>query len=403
LLSLPSHKESPLSAPFEQEMAHRLAEIQSASLLRSLRQVQTTQGREIMVTGKTLLNFSSNDYLGLANHDVLKEAAIGAVEHFGTGSGASRLISGSLDPHHRLEQTLAQWKGAKAALVFSSGYATALGTICALVGRNDIVILDKLVHASIVDAARLSGATLRIFDHNNADDLEEILKWSLTRRDTGHVLIVTESVFSMDGDLAPLPRIVELKNQYAAWLMVDEAHACGLFGTRLSGRVEAEGLQGQVEIQMGTLGKALGSSGGFVAGNRPLIEFLLNKARSFIFSTAPAPASSAAAEAAVRLVQREEGKELARALWERVNQFGTEMKLQVPPASPIIPLMIGPEERALEVARELQDKGFFIPPVRYPTVAKGKARLRVSLSAAHQRADIEKLAEALRSIQITTM
>jgi 8-amino-7-oxononanoate synthase len=261
---------------------------------RELRRVDSPQVPRARVAGRELLNFSSNDYLGLANHPLLKEAAIKAVEQFGCGSGASRLICGSLAPHHELEEALAAFKGVEAALSFSSGYAAAVGTICALMGKDDVLALDKLVHASIIDAARLSGAKLRIFAHNDLNELEEILKWAggrtaapLPRRP--RVLIVTESVFSMDGDHAPLRETVQLKETYGAWLMVDEAHATGLFGRARRGLAEELQVSDRIEIQMGTLGKALGSSGGFIAGSRPLIELLVNRARTFIFPPRPCP------------------------------------------------------------------------------------------------------------------
>jgi 8-amino-7-oxononanoate synthase len=294
---------------FDEELNRRLAALRQQNLHRELRRVDSPPGTRIQIGGRTLLNFSSNDYLGLANDPILKEAAIKAVEKFGAGSGASRLICGSLAPHHELEEALANFKGAEAALSFSTGYATAIGTICALLGKDDVIVLDKLVHACIVDAARLSGAKIRVFAHNDLDGLEKILKWakgqhcrpqnpnssnSFLRKRT---LIVTESIFSMDGDAAPLREIVALKEKYGAWLMVDEAHATGLYGKNRRGLAEESGVSGQIEVQMGTLGKAVGASGGYICGSRPLIDFLVNRARSFIFSTAPVPAAAAAATA----------------------------------------------------------------------------------------------------------
>jgi 8-amino-7-oxononanoate synthase len=317
--------------PFDAELNQRLESLRAQGLRRELRRVDSPQSPRIKIGGKTLLNFSSNDYLGLANHPKLKEAAIKAVEKFGAGAGASRLICGSLAPFHELEETLAAFKGTEAALTFSSGYAAAVGTICALLGKDDIIIIDKLVHACIVDAARLSGAKLRVFDHNDLNDLEKILKWadkeschsSLVTR---HVLIVTESIFSMDGDAAPLREIAALKEQYGAWLMVDEAHATGLYGKHRRGLAEELGVSSQIEIQMGTLGKALGASGGYICGSRPLIDFLVNRARSFIFSTAPVPAAAAAATAGIKLVQASEGKKLNEQLWRHVNIVGDDVR-----------------------------------------------------------------------------
>ncbi len=283
----------------DQELEARLAGLRAQGLLRELRRVDSAQGTRIQIRGKNLLNFSSNDYLGLANDPRLKQAAVRAIEKYGVGAGASRLVCGSLAPHHELEEALAVFKGTPAALSFSSGYATAVGTICALLSRDDVLILDKLVHACIVDAARLSGATLRIFKHNDLNDLERILKSTSTktilRNPAARVLVVTESVFSMDGDEAPLREIVELKDRCGAWLMVDEAHAIGLYGERGQGLARQLGVAERIEIQMGTLGKALGVSGGYIAGSRTLVDYLVNRARSFVFSTAPPPAISTSA------------------------------------------------------------------------------------------------------------
>ncbi|MDB6025253.1 MAG: 8-amino-7-ketopelargonate synthase, partial [Verrucomicrobiales bacterium] len=253
---------------FADDLDQRLNEIRTQGLYRELRRVDSPQGREIDLNGKTFLNFSSNDYLGLANHSLLKEAAVTAMEKYGVGAGSSRLICGSLAPYHELESALAAWKGTEAAITFSTGYATAVGTICALLEKDDIIILDKLVHACIVDAARLSGAKLRVFAHNDLEDLETILRWATEKKIGAHrILIVTESVFSMDGDFAPLPQLIALKEKYGAWLMVDEAHATGIYGKNRCGCAEDDNISSQIEIHMGTLGKALGSSGGYICGS----------------------------------------------------------------------------------------------------------------------------------------
>ena len=316
---------------FDHQLARQLEGWRESGLSRELRRVDSPPGPRVVLGGRELLNFSSNDYLGLANHPALKEAAIKAVEKWGAGSGASRLICGSLAVHHELEEALAAFKGAPAALSFSSGYSTALGTIGALLDKADIIIVDKLVHASVVDAARLCGAKLRVFKHNDLDDLERILKWADRQRAAGvspavpasprRILVVTESVFSMDGDLAPLRDLVALKEKYGAWLMVDEAHATGLFGHHQRGLAEEHGIADRVEIQMGTLGKALGAAGGYICGSRTLIDLLVHRARSFVFSTAPAPAAAAAARAAVELLQSEEGVARCHRLWALVDQL----------------------------------------------------------------------------------
>ena len=386
--------------PFDEELNQRLETLREQGLRRELRRVDSAQGPRIKIGGKTFLNFSSNDYLGLANHPALKEAAIKAVEKFGAGAGASRLICGSLAPFHELEETLAAFKKTKAALTFSSGYATAIGTVGALLGKGDIIIIDKLVHASIVDAAKLSGAKLRVFDHNDLNDLEKILKW--TDKLQSRALVVTESIFSMDGDRAPLREIVELKNKYGAWLMVDEAHATGLYGKNRCGLAEELGVSNEIEIQMGTLGKALGASGGYICGSRPLIDFLVNRARSFIFSTSPVPASAAAATAAIRFIQSKSGEARKNLLWQRAKQFKLKLNGKNPKfQSAIVPILAGSERKAVDAAAKMREQNIFIPAIRYPTVARGQARLRVTLTAAHTVDDVETLIQALADLKFS--
>jgi 8-amino-7-oxononanoate synthase len=388
---------------FDSELRQRLNLLREQQLFRELRRVDSPQSPRIKIGGKTFLNFSSNDYLGLANDPILKEAAIRAVEKFGVGAGASRLICGSLAPFHELEETLADFKKTEASLTFSTGYATAIGTICALLGKDDIIILDKLVHASIVDAAKLSGAKLRVFAHNDLSDLEEILKWSRKSRiqnPESRIIIVTESIFSMDGDAAPLREIVALKEKFGAWLMVDEAHATGLYGKNRRGLAEEFGVSGQIEIQMGTLGKALGASGGYICGSRALVDFLVNRARSFIFSTAPVPAAAAAATAAIQFVQSAKGETRRKILQERISQLYSA--LCTPHSaiqSAIIPILIGDENKTIEAAAKLRGQNIFVPAIRFPTVARGAARLRVTLTAAHSLEDISQLIRALQSFK----
>ena len=392
----------------DRTLSIQVDQLRKAGLYRELRRVDSPQGTRINVTARKLLNFSSNDYLGLANHAGLREAAARAIIEFGAGAGASRLICGSLAVYHQLEEALAAFKGTEAALVFSTGYAAAIGTITALAGKLDIVILDKLSHACAIDAARLSGARIRVFRHNDLNDLEAKLKWAAaqtrnTKRETrnsgSRILVVTESVFSMDGDLAPLREIVELKEKHGAWLMLDEAHATGLFGEHRRGVAEAYNLASRIEIHMGTLGKALGAAGGYICGSRALIDLLINRARSFIFSTAPVPAAAAAARAGVELVQSAEGEMRRQHLWQRVDQVKTAVinaGWKLPPVqSPILPLGLGDEARAVELANSLRERGVFVPAIRYPTVARGKARLRLTVSAAHSSEDIAALGVAL--------
>ena len=386
-----------MSDAFDQFLHGELKSIDEAGLLRSLRRIETPQQVEVHSGDRELINFSSNDYLGLAAHESLRVAAQAGVETLGAGAGSARLISGSQAIAHELEAALAAFKQTEAALSFSSGYAAALGVVPALVGQGDVLVIDKLVHASLVDAARLSGAKLRVFKHNDLAELETILQWASGRE--GNTLVITESVFSMDGDLAPVRDLVQLKNRYGAWLMLDEAHATGLYGEDRRGIAEEMGVADGVEVQLGTLGKALGAAGGYICGSQALIDLLVNRARSFIFSTAPVPAQLAAAKRGVELVQSNEGEALRTRLWANVDALKNGLiqqgwKLPVV-RSAILPLIIGDEREALALAERLREAGVWVPAVRYPTVARGAARLRVTVSAAHQPKHLDALLEAL--------
>ena len=386
-----------MAGEFQNELKEELSGLDTAGLRRTLRIVSGPQQTRIQLDGSDVLHFSSNDYLGLANHPSLKTAAISAIEQHGAGAGAARLISGSQSPSHKLEAALAVFKNAEAALAFSSGYTAAIGVLPALAGAGDMIVIDKLVHASLVDAAKLSGAKLRVFRHNDLTHLDEILKQS-----TGEfrrVWIVAESVYSMDGDLAPLLNLVDLKGAHGANLLLDEAHATGLYGKGRHGLAEEFGVADRVELQMGTLGKALGAAGGFVCGSADLIELLRHRARSFMFSTAPVPAQTAAALAGLKIVQSEEGEERRTRLWQRVDEMknGLIARGWKLPAvrSAMVPLMVGGEREAVALSERLLEANVFVPAIRYPTVAKGAARLRLTLSADHTPADIEELLEAL--------
>lgn len=391
---------------FDQQLAAELSALREADLSRQLRRMESPAGTRASLDGRELLNFSSNDYLGLANHPALKEAATKAIEKWGAGSGASRLVCGSLAVHHELEEALAAFKGTEAALTFATGYAAAQGAIVALLGKGDILIVDKLVHACVVDAAKVCGAKLRVFRHNDLNDLEAKLKWAgkqqpaVGGRRSARLLIVTESVFSMDGDLAPLRNLVELKERHGAWLMVDEAHGTGLFGERRSGLVEEFGLSGQVEIQMATLGKAVGAAGGAICGSRKLVDLLVNRARSFVFSTAPVPAAAAAAQAGVEIIRSQEGETRRQRLWLLVEELKRVLiNTGFPPSAvraPIVPVLVGAEARAVELSGALRAAGVFVPAIRFPTVARGEARLRFTVSAEHTAEDLAALARALQ-------
>ncbi len=383
-----------------QSIDAELAELRAHALLRQLREVDSPQQPSLEFAGRKLVNFSSNDYLGLATEPVLRNAAKQAIDEYGVGAGASRLVCGTLSPHMRLEEKLAEFKRTEAALSFSSGYATAVGTIGALMRKDDVVILDKLCHASLIDGAKMSGAHIRIFPHNHLGKLESHLQWAGENFPEARVLIVTESVFSMDGDWAVLPEIVDIKRRYGAMLMVDEAHAVGVIGLNGRGLADQLGVAGEIDIQMGTLSKALGVSGGYVCGSRRLIDLLINRARSFMFSTAPPPAIAAAALAAVEFMLTPAGENRRQVLRRNLAHFASEMpvlfsgdkKLQ----SAIIPIIIGTAEAAMESSRVLADRGFFVPAIRFPTVARDAARLRVTISAKHTPKQISALCEQLR-------
>jgi 8-amino-7-oxononanoate synthase len=380
--------------PFESSLLSELSSLEKQGLRRSLRVVESSRGTLITIAGRELVNFSSNDYLGLASHPEIASAMAEAAQRWGAGSTASRLICGTSAEHAALEEEIAAAKGTEAALVFSTGVAAATGTIPALVGRGDVVILDKLAHACLIDGVHASGAKMRVFPHNDLAKLESHLKWARETQPKGRTLIVTESVFSMDGDLAPLREIVELKDRHGAILFLDEAHAVGVRGRGAQGLAGELGLAERIEIQMGTLGKALGVSGGYIAGSRPLIDFLINRARSFIFSTAPSPAIAAASRASLRIVQSPEGDALRKRLQENLSLLAGAMKAKLPPSA-IMPLILGGEERALSEGARLQEAGFFVAAIRYPTVPRKTARLRITLSAAHAPGQIGALAEAL--------
>ena len=383
--------------PFDSQWSAELSSLEEQGLRRSLRIIENTVGTGITVDGRELRNFSSNDYLGLASHPQVAEAMSEAARTWGTGSTASRLICGTTREHAALEKELAAAKGTEAALVFSTGVAAASGTIPSLVGRGDVVIVDKLAHACLIDAIHASGAKLRVFPHNDLGKLEAHLRWARRTHPRGRALIVTESVFSMDGDLAPLRDIVALKEQHGALLLLDEAHAVGIRGMGAQGLAGELGLGDRIEIQMGTLGKALGVSGGYIAGSRVLIDLLVNRARSFIFSTAPSPAIAAACRAALRIVNSREGDALRAKLQENLCLLAEGLKIPMPPSA-IVPLVLGSEKRALAASSRVFQAGFYVPAIRYPTVPRNTARLRITVSAAHAPEQVQDLAATLAGL-----
>ena len=365
--------------------------------LRSLRPVIRRGKGRLTLAGdeaRELIDFSSNDYLALAEHPALIAAAQEALGRFGAGSGAARLMSGDLALHHELEEAVAQLKGKEAALTFGSGYLANAGIIPALAARHDLIFSDRLNHASIHDGCRLSGARLIRFRHNDLNQLEDLLK---EKRGTGTALIVVESIYSMDGDRCPLRELVQLKERFGCLLMVDEAHATGVFGENGGGVIEEDGVSEAVDLAMGTFGKALGSYGAYVAGNREMIDYLLNRARSFVFSTALPPAVVAASLAAVRLIRQE--PELRRELHAKIAFFKALLQAggygaELGP-SQIIPILVGESGAALAKAEQLRQQGIFVTAIRPPTVPKGTARLRFSLTRHHSPADLAQAAKAL--------
>ena len=378
-----------------------LQAIKKASLYRRLRRVENEQGPTLVLDGREVINFSSNNYLGIANHPVLAAAAKEAIDRYGCGSGASRLISGNMTLHEELETKLARFKGTGAALVFNSGFQANTGILSTLTAEGDAIFSDALNHASIIDGCRLSRAKSIVYAHGDLDQLESALKREVA---AGRKLIVTETIFSMDGDEAPLGGIVELAEKYGAMVMVDEAHATGIFGSTGAGVVAKLGLGERVAVQMGTLGKALGGFGAYVAGSRALRELLINRCRSFIFTTSLPAAIMAMAMAAIDLVQQE--PERREALWNncRMLQAGLrKLGFSVGSGeSPILPLVIGDAGKCMQFSERLLEKGIFAQGIRPPTVPPGTSRLRITLMATHTPAQIDRALDAFGQVKEET-
>src|SRR5262245_41766824 len=366
-----------------------LQALHNASLYRRLRSVAGEQDTLLTVDGRQVLNFCSNNYLGLANNPALRQAAKEAIDRYGCGSGASRLISGNMTLHEELESKIAELKGTEAALVFNSGFQTNTGIIPVLVGEGDVILSDALNHASIIDGCRLSRAKVAVYRHCDLDELEQKLKDALPK---DRKLIVTESLFSMDGDEAPLADIVRLAEQYDAMVMVDEAHATGVYEPDGAGIVAKLGLGERVLVQMGTLGKALGGFGAYVAGSKALRELLINRCRSFIFTTSLPPAVMATGIAAIDLVRRQ--PERRRTWWkncERLRPGLAKLGYSLGNSqSQILPLMIGDATQCMKLSEDLMQRGVFAQGIRPPTVPAGTSRLRITLMATHSYEHIDK-------------
>jgi 8-amino-7-oxononanoate synthase len=357
-------------------------------LLRSITVFPAT-GARVTVDGRELWNFASNDYLGLAHHPAVTAAFIEGIGKYGAGATASRLVTGSNLPHLLLEETIAAAKKTEAALTFTSGYNTALSAIPIIAGKGDFVLLDRLAHACLIDAARMSAASLRVFPHNDTAKLGTILSKLRAKNPDARILVITESVFSMDGDLCPLAEILRICESHEALLLLDEAHATGILGARGMGLAEKLGLEGKIPFQMGTLSKAVGLSGGYLAASRDWIDLITNRARPFIYTTAPPPALAHAALTALGIIRSDEGKTLRETLFRNVAILHENHP------SAIIPYILGDNGTALAASAALQEKGFLAPAIRFPTVPQGTARLRITVSAAHPRESVEALASRL--------
>lgn len=371
----------------------RLAQLDARHLRRALQTISSAPGPRVRLDDREVLQFCSNDYLGLAADPRLKQAAVDAVSRLGSGAGSSRLVSGTSDIHADLERALAELKGVEAALVFTSGYQANIGAISALMGPGDAIFSDERNHASLIDGCRLSRASIGVYRHVDVEHLDQLLAAAPSQ---GQRLIVTESVFSMDGDVAPLRDLVDLARRWDAWILVDEAHATGVFGERGGGVVEELGLAAEIDVQIGTLGKALGSMGAFAAGSRALVDWLTNVARTFIYTTALSPPAVAAARVAVDVVRRE--PERRQRLWNHATTMRSRLADHGfrlgPTQSPIVPLLVGDDERALSLSAELLQRDVLVPAIRPPTVPPGTSRLRVVPTATHSSDDIEAALEA---------
>jgi 8-amino-7-oxononanoate synthase len=375
-----------------------LQQLKAAGLYRGLRRVDGEQAPVLLLDGKEVINFSSNNYLGLANHPALGEAAKNAIDRYGSGSGASRLISGNMALHEELERNIADLKGTETALVFNSGFQANTGILSTLVGEGDVILSDALNHASIIDGCRLSRARIEVYGHCNMNQLEHGLRHAPRN---ARKLIVTETLFSMDGDEAPLQDITDLADQFGAMVMVDEAHATGVFDPRGAGLVAKFGLGERVMIQMGTLGKALGGFGAYVAGSRSLRELLINRCRSFIFTTALPPAVMAMGIAAIGLVKTE--PERRRMLGDNCQQIRHGLKslgFELGNSqSQILPLIVGDASRCMELSQRLLERGIFAQGIRPPTVPPGTSRLRITVMATHTPEQLDRTLELFRQIK----
>jgi glycine C-acetyltransferase len=388
---------TPADRPQLQYLHETLEDLKAKHLYMHLPVFDGEQKAVSTVNDREVINLSSNNYLGLTTHPKLKRAAIEATRKYGTGTGAVRTIAGTMKIHLALEEQIARFKQSEAAVVFQSGFTANAGTVAAILGKEDLIISDELNHASIIDGCRLSKATIKVFRHRDLEDCERILKES--ENWAGHKLLITDGVFSMDGDIAPLPGLCDLAEKYNCIMMIDDAHSSGVLGRGGRGTVDHFNCQGRVDIQVGTLSKAIGAMGGYVCGSRDLIEFLYHRARPFLFSTSHPPAVIGACQAAFTLLEGPDGERLVKRLWSNTKFFKRKLKKlgfdTGASQTPIVPIMVGDAAKAFEFSKALFNEGVFAQALGYPTVPEGKARLRAIVTAAHKRADLERALECL--------
>jgi glycine C-acetyltransferase len=383
-----------------QYVSDQLKELREKGVAPKLRVLEGEQKAVCTFDAREVINLASNNYLGLTTHKALRKAAVEATKKYGAGAGAVRTIAGTMQLHMQLEEQIAKFKNVEACVVFQSGFTANAGTVSAVLGKEDLIISDELNHASIIDGARLSRATIKVFKHKDVKDCERILQE--TTSFSGKKLIITDGVFSMDGDIAPLPELCTLAEKYNCIMMVDDAHSSGVLGRGGRGTIDHLNCHGRVHIQVGTLSKAIGVMGGYVCGSRDLIDFLYLRARPFLFSTSHTPATAAACMAAFTLLDSPEGEKLVKRLWNNTKVFKRELKKRgfqfKVSETPIVPIHVGDAAKAFEFSNKLFEAGVFAPAVGYPTVAEGKARLRAIVSAGHKKEQLMKAADILAEV-----
>jgi glycine C-acetyltransferase len=383
--------------PQLQYLHDALEELKAKNQYFHLRVLEGEQKPVATFDGKEVINLSSNNYLGLTTHPKLRRAAIDATRKYGVGSGAVRTITGTMKIHMELEEQIARFKKVEACVVFQSGFTANAGTVSAILGKEDLIISDELNHASIIDGCRLSRATIKVFKHKDVADCERVLKE--TENWPGKKLLITDGVFSMEGDVADLPELCDLAERFNCIMMVDDAHSSGVLGSRGRGTIDHCGVHGRVDIQVGTLSKAIGAIGGYVCGSKDLIDFLYHRARPFLFSTSHPPSVTATCQAAFELLDSDAGEKLIKKLWTNTKFFKRKLKKlgfkTGESETPITPILVGEAGKAFEFSRELFAEGVLAMAIGFPTVPEGKARLRTIVTATHKRADLERAAEII--------